>query len=266
MKKIILSGLLAAACAASFALSGKDVVQKYFDTNPAPSFSKTLFICDSFKGGKLDDSVTVEQCGRHRNGLTETVFEIVKNPSLKGTRFLQSQKKGDDARFIYAPALRTVRRIPVQDKSKQFVGSEYTYNDTSLRDIDEDDHELIDEKALVRIDSASYTCWAVKSTPHSKREVEYDYRIAYYDQNTVMPVKTEYFDRTGKLVKTMEIKKLVSIKGKMGKSHWCRQVCEIVNKRTGRSSVITVKSQILDDSALVKDGYFNQNWLSTGKL
>ncbi|MBQ3670061.1 MAG: outer membrane lipoprotein-sorting protein [Treponema sp.] len=265
MKKMILAGVIAVACGAAFALTGTEVVQKYFDTNPAPSFSRTVFTCDSYKGGKLDDSLTLEQFGRHRNGLTETVFEVVKSASLKGTRFLQSQKKGDDARFIYAPALRTVRRIPVQDKSKQFCGSEFTYNDTSMRELEDDDHELVDEKALVRIASISYTCWAVKSTPHSKKDVEYDYRIAYYDQNTVMPVKTDYFDRSGKLMKTMEIKKLVPIQGKMNRKHWCRQVCEMSNKRTGRYSVITVKNQILDDASTVKDGYFTQNWLSTGK-
>jgi hypothetical protein len=263
MKKIILAGLIAVASTAAFAITGKDVVQKYFDSNPAPAFSRTVFIVQSFKNGKLDDEVTFEQFGRNRNGLTETVFDVTKSASLKGTRFLQSQKKNDDARFIYSPALRTVRRIPVQDKSKQFCGTEFTYNDTSVRDVDDDDHEVLDEKALVRIDSASYTCWSVKSTPHSKKDVEYDYRITYYDQKTVMPVKTEYFDRTGKLVKTMEIKKLVPEQGKTGKTHQCRLVTEMSNAKTGRKSVLTIKNQVLDEQ--VKDGYFSQNWLSTGK-
>lgn len=263
MKKSILVGFMTIACSAAFAITGREVMQKYFEINPAPAFSRTTFKVDSYKGASLDETITLEQYGRNKNALTETVFEVTKSPSLKGTRFLQSQKKGDDARFIYMPSLRTVRRIGVQDQTKSFVGTEFSYNDTAMRDIDDDDHELLYENASVKIDTYNYTCWVIKSTPHSKKAVEYDYRIQYYDQKTAMPVKVEYFDKAGKMTKVMEIKKLGEITGKTGKKHYTRMVTTMTNMKTGRSSTLSLLNQILDDP--LKDSYFTQNWLSTGK-
>ena len=263
MKKSIVAALLSIACSAAFSLSGRDVVQKYFDTNPAPKFSKTTFKVDSYKGKSLDDSIILEQYGRNKNGLTETVFEVTKSASSRGTRLLQSQKKGEDARFIYMPSLRTVRRIGIQDQTKSFVGTEFTYNDTSLRDIDDEEHELVSENQSVKTEGGNFNCWVVKSVPKSKREVEYDYRVQYFDHTSVMPIKIEYFDKTGKPMKTMTIKKLGTITGKSGTKHYTRLVTEMLNLKTNRSSVITIQKQILDEP--LKDSYFTQNWLSTGK-
>ena len=263
MKKSVLIGLFAIACGSAFAITGTEAVQKYYDVNPAPKFSRTEFKVDTYKGSSLDDSVGLVQYGRDSSGLTETVFEVTKNTSLKGTRFLQSQKKGEDARFIYTPALRQVRRIGVQDSSKSFVGTEFTYNDTSMREIDEDTHELMAENESVSISGTSYTCWKVKSTPVIKKNIEYDYRIQYIDHVSAMPVKIEYFDKNGSNTKTMEIKKLGKITGKTGISHWTRLVTEMTNKKTGRRSVLTITNQVLDEQ--LKAGYFSQSWLMTGK-
>ncbi len=265
MKKFIsLSALVLSCCASVFAISGAEVVDKYFANNPAPDFSKTQFKVESFKNGKLDESITLAQYGRNKNDLTETVFEVTKSPQMKGTRFLQSQKKNaGDARWIYMPSLRTTRKIGAQDGSKSFVGTEFTYNDTALRDTDEDTHSIVNENASIKVGSTTYSCYAVKSVPKVKRNLEFDYRIQYFDKKTYIPVRIEYFNKANKMTKTLEVVKLTSLKGASGKTHNLRQVTESTNLVTGRKSVLTILSMELDKS--LKSSYFTQQWLSTGK-
>ena len=264
MKKLVtLVGILF-CCMSLSAITGKEVVDNYFFKNPAPAFSKTEFKVESFRNGKIEDSITIIQFGRNKNDLTETVFEVTKNPSLKGTRFLQSQKlRSADARWIFTPTLKTVRKIGSQDGAKSFVGTEFTYNDTALRETDKDNHSLISENQDITVGSASYNCYVVKSDPKSKRNIEFDYRIQYFDKNTYIPVKIEYFDKSGKLVKRMEVTKLEQLVGATGKKHNLRRVAEITNMLTGRRSVLTIISMELDKE--LKATYFSQNWLSTGK-
>lgn len=264
MKKLVTFVGAVLCCASSFAITGKEVVDKYFSENPAPVFSRTEFKVESFKNGKIDDSLTLIQFGRNKNELTETVFEVTKNPGLKGTRFLQSQKKNTaDARWIFTPALKSVRKIGSQDGGKSFVGTEFTYNDTALRDTDEDNHTLVSENQSVSVGNSTYNCYVVKSDPKSKRNIEFDYRIQYFDKNTYIPVKIEYFDKSGKLVKKMEVTKLEQLTGVSGKKYNLRKVAEITNMQTGRRSVLTILSMELDKE--LKATYFSQNWLSTGK-
>ena len=264
MKKLIIFVGALFCCMPLSAITGKEVVDNYFFKNPAPAFSKTEFKVESFRNGKIEDSITIIQFGRNKNDLTETVFEITKNPSLKGTRFLQSQKKNSsDARWIFTPALKTVRKIGSQDGAKTFVGTELTYNDTALRETDKDNHSLISENQSVTVGSVSYNCYTVKSVPIQRKGLEYEYRIQYFDKNTYIPVKIEYFDKSGKLIKKMEVTKLEPLVGATGKKHNLRRVTEITNMLTGHRSVLTILSMELDKE--LKATYFSQNWLSTGK-
>ena len=44
----------------------------------------------------------------------------------------------DDDRWLFVPAINMVRRIAAQDKTSSFVGSDFTYEDVSGRDLHDD--------------------------------------------------------------------------------------------------------------------------------
>lgn len=264
MKKLVAFTAVMFSFASVFAITGKEVVEKYFEMNPAPLFSKTEFKVETFKNGKIEDAITLVQFGRNKNDLTETVFEVTKNPSLKGTRFLQSQKtKSADARWIYMPSLKAVRKIGSNDGAKSFVGTEFTYNDTALRTVEKDTHELVSENQSLTLGGTTYNCYVVKSVPVQKKGLEYDSRVLYYDKNTFIPVKIEYFDKTGKMTKVVEVKQLDKLQGAGGKTYNVRRVTDFTNTQTNRRSTLTILSMELDNE--LKSTYFTQNWLSTGK-
>ena len=49
----------------------------------------------------------------------------------------------DDDRWLFVPAINMVRRIAAQDKRSSFAGSDFTYEDVSGRDIEDDVHTLV---------------------------------------------------------------------------------------------------------------------------
>src|SRR3989338_57790 len=52
----------------------------------------------------------------------------------------------DDDRWLFMPALNMVRRIAANDKRSSFVGSDFTYEDISGRDIEDDNHRIAKEE------------------------------------------------------------------------------------------------------------------------
>jgi len=113
----------------------------------------------------------------------------------------------DDDRWLFVPAINMVRRIAAQDKRSSFVGSDFTYEDISGRDIEDDTHTIAKEEKLGGKD-----CYVVKSTPKAG-DVDYSYKLSWVDKANYLPLKEEYFDRKGELYKVFSADEVKNIKG-----------------------------------------------------
>ncbi len=110
----------------------------------------------------------------------------------------------DDDRWLWLPALNLVKRIAPGDKRTSFVGSDFLYEDVSGRGIHEDDHELVETT-----DSE----YLIKSVPKDNDSVEFSYYNIWIDKATFLPLKAEYYDKTGKLYRRVEATKVQTIQG-----------------------------------------------------
>jgi len=110
----------------------------------------------------------------------------------------------DDDRWLWLPALNLVKRIAPGDKRTSFVGSDFLYEDVSGRGIHEDDHELVEGT------DAQYV---IKSVPKDNDSVEFSYYNIWIDKATFLPLKAEYYDKTGKLYRRVEATKVQTIQG-----------------------------------------------------
>ncbi|WP_027720329.1 outer membrane lipoprotein-sorting protein [Maridesulfovibrio zosterae] len=108
----------------------------------------------------------------------------------------------DDSRWLYMPSLDMVKRIAAGDKRTSFAGSDFLYEDISGRSLYEDAHELIGTKD---------GCYILKNTPKNPGDVEFSYYIAYVDQNSFIPMKTEYFKSSNTPYRTMNVIKVERI-------------------------------------------------------
>ena len=98
----------------------------------------------------------------------------------------------DDDRWIFVPAVDLIRRIAANDKRSSFVGSDFSYEDISGRDVSSDTHELIGEETIEGRD-----CYLVQSIPVD--EADYSKKLSWIDKKTFLPLKESYYDSQGEL-------------------------------------------------------------------
>jgi hypothetical protein len=128
---------------------------------------------------------------------------------VKDMTFMVYKYPGKDAdRWLFVPAVNMVRRIAAKDKQSSFVGSDFTYEDVSGRNLEDDTHALVKEEKIGARD-----CLVVKSTP-KKADVDYTYKLSWIDKATFLPVKEEYYDRRGELSRVFTADEIRDVKGR----------------------------------------------------
>lgn len=132
---------------------------------------------------------------------------FIKPGDVSRTAFLVHKKaEGNDDRWLYVPALDLVKRIAADDRRTSFVGSDFTYEDVSGRLPVLDNHEIIGaDTALGR------NATKVKSTPKDPKTAEYAYRLTWVDDATKIPLREEYYDKTGEKIRVFEVGKIETI-------------------------------------------------------
>jgi len=151
----------------------------------------------------------------------------------------------DDDRWLYLPALDLVKRIAASDERTSFVGSHFYYEDVSGRGIDEDTHEIID---------VNDTTYVVKSTPKDKASVEFSSYKTWIHKVTFLPLKTEYYDDQGKLIRSYNALKVDMISG-----HPTVTSASMEDFQTGGKTLMTYSSVEYDTG--VPDDIFSERYL-----
>jgi outer membrane lipoprotein-sorting protein len=98
----------------------------------------------------------------------------------------------EDDRWIYIPAIDLIRRIAAEDKYSSFVGSDFSYEDISGRDVAEDTHTILREEKLGDRNSI-----VIESIPLS--EAAFTKRISWIDRENFLPLKADYYDAQNQL-------------------------------------------------------------------
>ena len=144
----------------------------------------------------------------------------------------------EDDRWIFIPAVDLIRRIAADDKRSSFVGSDFTYEDISGRDVASDTHTLLRSEMLEERE-----CYVIQSVP--KEPTEYTKRLSWIDKKTFLPLKEEYYDAQNELFRVFTADKIEEITGAEGKD---KKVFPTVTKRTmknvktGHRTEVTYKS------------------------
>lgn len=253
---------------AGFCVHGQtaDEIAKVFcDLDRVPDYNYSTLILENIDKNGKSETIELWQYGSGvDNGLKNVAFDFKSPASVKGMRVLQLEKlrKADD-RWVYVPKLRQARRIPMTERTKSFGGTEFTYNDMTIRTEEEDKNEILENSVNITVNNNSYECWKMKSTPYKKSEVEYTYRISWFDKKTYIPVRIEYYDSKNTVIKLYECLKLEIVKGVTGIEYPLRRSNVVTNLVTGRKTVATVRDFVFDEP--ISDAYFAQHWLTTGK-
>ncbi len=158
-------------------------------------------------------------------------------------------------RWIYVPAIDLVRRIAASDARSSFVGSDFTYEDVSGRNIAADTHTLIREEKVGDRD-----CYLVESVP--KQPIDYVKRISWIDKTTFLPLKEEYYDVQNQLVRVFtadKIEDIVATEGRERKSYPTVTKRTMKNLKTGHRTEVSYTS--VSYNVGLQDNIFTERYL-----
>ncbi len=144
----------------------------------------------------------------------------------------------DDDRWIFIPALNIVRRVAASDSRSSFVGSDFTYEDISGRDLSADAHTLLREEKL-----GEALCYVVQSVPQSP--MDYTKKLAWIDENRFLPLKEEYYDAQNELARVFTADKIELVAAGDGDA---KKTIPTVTKRTMRNVKTGHRTEVTLDS------------------
>ncbi len=175
-----------------------------------------------YQGDDMKANVTMELIAKSGGKRTRVMSMLRRNATEGGNQkyFIYFHKPGDvrrmtfmvwkypakeDDRWIFVPAVDLIKRIAADDKHSSFVGSDFTYEDISGRDVAADTHSLLRSEKL-----ADRDCYVIESIP--KESAEYIKRLSWIDKKTLLPLKEEYYDVQNELFRVFTADKIEDIK------------------------------------------------------
>lgn len=155
----------------------------------------------------------------------DKVIFIMDSPAdVKGTQVLTiSHKVGFDDQWVYIPDKRRVKRLSSQNKGGKFMGSEYSFEDTTREEPEKFKSRWVHDEVY-----EGKKCFVVERIP-VERTSKYSKLVWWYDQENYLVQKFDHYDKKNVLVKTMYFSKYKLYPS----GYWRWQAQKMVNHVTG---------------------------------
>ena len=176
--------------------------------------------------GDIKKSVMVFRTPKDVAGVSYLSFDYPDNPD-------ESPKDSDS--WLYLPAMKKVRRVSGSSKDDDFQGTDFTYDDIGERSLGKDTFAILGEESVDGTD-----CWILEYTAKDKN-AKISRRIYWIGKDNYVTYKGEFYDKAGKLKKTLACEGITQISG-----YWVVQKMTMTNVQSRHSTVYEAKNQQFD--------------------
>lgn len=207
MRYLFIALLCVATSVGAAELTGQDIMSQVADRKrPADSRATVRMVLVNKRNEKRER--TVEIFAKEQDDLSRSLIRFEDPADVKGTGFLVlEQEEGDDVQILYLPALKKTRRISSSQKGQSFMGTDFSYEDLSVADIDEDaDHKLLREETL-----EGHDVWVVESVPRPEKDSQYSKIVNWVRKDLKLPIKAVFYDQKGKELKQMTVRTVETV-------------------------------------------------------
>ena len=244
-------GLLAPTQEAAAGPDGKQIMSKVADARKLNGSEAVVKMKILNKKGQARER-TLSMATKMFGDTEKRVYKFLAPADVKGTGVLVFDHSGkDDDVWVFMPALRKVRRIVSSQKSKDFMGSEFSYADLNIPSISDYVYKVLGDET-----AGGESCFVVEVTPKNDSVAEsegYSKKKYWISKKTYTVRKGLYYNLDGKEFKELSTKDVKNLGGKYRAMHM-----EMVNKTNGRKSVfITEKVNVTSP----KDEFFEQSYI-----
>jgi len=215
-------------------LTGREII-KMVDDNPDGENRKSLMTMELINHRGATRERTILSYSMDLGKDSKSIMFFQSPADVKGTGFLSWQYDDpdrDDDKWLYLPAMKKVRRISgSSSRNENFMGSDFTYDDMGGRNVDEDEHSIVGEESL-----DGFQCWVIESKP-LESDAAYTRTVSWIRQDALIPVKVEFYDRMGELLKTLLASDITKEAG-----FWTSRKLEMSNHKSNHRSIIAMES------------------------
>jgi len=128
------------------------------------------------------------------------LIEYLEPADVEGTKFLSiTEEAKEDLMYLYLPFLGRERRIAAQEKTKTFMGTDFTYEEIGSS---ESYREKYTAKRLEDEIFEDYPCYVLRLSPKEK-ETKYSYLKMWVWKDKFLPLKIEFYGKDEKLEKVL---------------------------------------------------------------
>jgi len=192
-------------------LSADDIAQRIVRGNGFTwegAKTKLRMIVSEPNGEKKEREMEV--LGRRHDGRLETKVTFLSPQDSAGTKFLTVEKSGGGTeQHIYLPAYKRTRRVVGREREGSFMGSDFTYSDLVRKDDQGTKHKKLADESI-----GADPTYVLESTPGSVEEAGYGKIKTWVRKTDFVPLRTQFFDASGKLKKTLYVREIGKLDGK----------------------------------------------------
>lgn len=152
-----------------------------------------------------------ESLSRKDGDEVKSIVRFREPADVAGTAFLLIQHADrEDEQYVWLPALRRTRRIVGRERQGSFMGSDFSYADLDQRDFRENasSRRMPDERL------GQSDCYVIESTPGASSGSQYGKILVWVRKADHVPLRIKFFDRSGRLLKTMYSRRVTTMQGR----------------------------------------------------
>lgn len=250
VQKKSLIGLLALTLLVSIAgtglhaqsLTGPEIIRKV-DGAPVP---ETLNATLTMKLVNEKGEKKVRKLEAWKRGTESSVMVFRKPDSVAGIALLKTvAEDGREKTWLYLPSLDMTKEMGQESENRNFMSSDFTYEDLGSRNVDEYTYSLLRKE-----NSNGETAYVVEGKAKDPEKAGYGKIKSWIDGKNWKPKKVEYYDREGKLIKVQQNSNIE----KVG-DYWVVKKMTMKNKGTGSKTTLTWRDYRINRE--LPEGVFN---------
>ena len=147
---------------------------------------------------------------RNKGGSFQSLVRFLSPSDIAGTAFLMLEKSKDESeQYIYLPGVKRTRRIVGRERDGSFMGSDFTYADMQGADPADAQHKRLTDENI-----GNDPCYVIESSLDAKKS-SYGKVVVWARKSDYVALRTRFYDRSGKLVKTLYARRVKTFEGKL---------------------------------------------------
>ncbi len=240
----------------SFAQTPEEIIQSVRGQTTINNIGAEAEITIQRAGKTMEVIKMIQYTSKDASGLQRTMIILKAPAKYKNTRFLMRElKNGVTDQRVFFPALgKTTRIVAESSGNEAFLGTDFSYNDMAFmeRDPSLDSYRMLPEETY-----KGKKCYVIEALPKNKAFF-YAKTIIKVEKSKKLLMTAEFFDKSGKKVKQIELLNYKEIDGVNTPYD-----VKMTTFATNTASIISMKK--IKFGLEIPEKIFTTKYLETGK-